>query len=740
MNQILITILISAFACSALAVEFHVASNGNDDNPGTAEKPFATLEKARDSVRSTLRNGAPMEGVTVWIAGGSYPQNTMFQLNTSDSGTPDAPVMYRAKDGADVRISGGRTIPVSAFVPISGDAKNRLEEKARAQVIQADLKTLGITDYGALRQYGHALPVSEAPMELVFNDKIMTLARYPNSGKIPIGKVLDKGSVPRFKDYKNRGATFNYTDPRHAKWAAREDVWFQGTFNNGYADDMIPVASIDPETKTVKLASPHMYGVVSGKPYQSYVALNILEELDTPGEYYIDRDNGMLYFWPPSSMETASVSVSILEDPVISLENASHITLRGLTVENGRGIGIYIEGGHHNLVAGCTVRNMGTSGIFMGQGAKQTFPHITHDDYEGEPISRRIGNLQAHIYKNTTWDRKAGHDHTILSCDVYDTGCGGIFLSGGLKKGLVRSNNQVINCKVHDYNRRNKFLWSGINMHGCGNRIAHCEIFNSDFQGIYARGNDHIYEYNHIHHVCLDSDDTSPWYVGRDPSDRGHLVRYNFFHDSGNPKRMQMGIYCDDVSSGVKAYGNVFYNVKFSRGLMYTNAGSDLKFLNNIVIDCPFHIVENNSALYTWGKHNVPNLFPKNGLFWRRLHAVDYRNPPYSVRHPELLTFLDPIPGTKNEYVGMRPARDLMADNVIVRSGELVVLKGPHAMFEERDNLQTKEDPGFVDAAKLNFKLKYDSMVFRQLPNFKPIPFEKIGLYKDEYRNAERAK
>jgi hypothetical protein len=107
MDQILVTILIAAFACSALANDFHVAPTGNDANPGTAEKPFATLQRARDAVCSSMRNGAPMEGVTVWIAAGSYPQNTMFQLNASDSGTPEAPVVYRDKEGADVRISGG---------------------------------------------------------------------------------------------------------------------------------------------------------------------------------------------------------------------------------------------------------------------------------------------------------------------------------------------------------------------------------------------------------------------------------------------------------------------------------------------------------------------------------------------------------------------------------------------------------------------------------------------------------
>ena len=102
----------------------------------------------------------------------------------------------------------------------------------------------------------------------------------------------------------------------------------------------------------------------------------------------------------------------------------------------------------HVTIAGCTVRNIGTNGIFMGQGARQSMSYITHDHYEGVPMSRFVGNLQGHIYKYTHWDRQSGSNNKILSCDVYSTGSGGIYLSGGSKAKLIPGNSVVENCKI----------------------------------------------------------------------------------------------------------------------------------------------------------------------------------------------------------------------------------------------------------------------------------------------------
>lgn len=722
------------------AQDIYVSKNGNDSNPGTKEKPVASLEAARDLLRQhKATNDLPKGGITVWIGKGQYDQTTPLILNENDSGEPNAPIVWRALPDENVSVTGGKSIPSSAFQKVTDRAiLKRLSKTAAQNVVQVNLREHGIKDFGEIKQYGHAMPVVPAPLEVFFNNEPMTLARYPNEGYIKIGKVIDPGSVPRTQDYSNRGGIFEYTDHRHEVWAGQDDVWFQGTFNFGFADDNILVESINPKTKQVKLAMPSMYGIGSGRDFQQYVAYNILDELDSPGEWYLDRKTGILYFWPPDNILQGSVMVSILEDPIICLEGTRYVTIRDLTVEVGRGIGIYIERGANNLIAGCTVRNVGTSGIFMGQGAKQTFPYVTHDDYEGVPISRRIGNLQGHIYKYTHWDRKAGANHGILSCDVYNTGSGGIYLSGGSKRKLIPGNNYAENCKVYNYNRRNKFLWAGINIDGCGNRISHCEIFDSEWQGIYVNGNEHLFEYNHIHHVTLNSDDTSPWYIGRDPSDRGNVIRYNYFHNIGNPNRMNMGIYCDDSSTDVLVYGNVFYKMNTRYGVLFSNTGWDLKMKNNIVIEPISHTFIVSAHYYTWYSGGGPAMFGENGLLRKRLtENVNINKSPYSERYPELLNYLRPIIEGK-EWEGMRARRNVLSGNLIVGGPEepLHLMGGEHAQAVSVNNYRTDSNPGFVDYESGDFNLRPDSEIFDKIPGFEALPFDKMGLYIDQYRKS----
>jgi hypothetical protein len=721
------------------AQEVFVSKKGDDSYPGTKEKPVATLEAARDLIRHyKTTNGLSEGGITVWIGQGQYDHENPLILNENDAGEPQAPIVWRTLPDQEVRVTGGKSIPADAFQKVTNSAiLKRLSSTAAPHVLQVNLKEQGIREYGKIRQYGHAMPVVPAPLEVFFNDEPMTLARYPNKGYIKIGKVIDKGSVPRTQDYSNRGGIFEYTDPQHEVWTGIKDVWFQGTFMAGYADDNILVESINPKTKQVKLSMPSMYGVGSGRDFQQYVAYNILDELDSPGEWYLDRESGILYFWPPEPISEESVMVSVLEDPIISLEGASYVTIQDLTIEAGRGIGIYMERGIHNLIAGCTVRNVGTSGIFMGQGAKQTFPFVTHDDYEGVPISGRIGNLQGHIYKYTHWDRKAGSNHGILSCDVYNTGSGGIYVSGGDKRQLTAGNNYVENCKTHNYNRRNKFLWAGINIDGVGNRISHCEIFDSEWQGIYVHGNEHLFEYNNIHHVTLNSDDTSPWYIGRDPSDRGNILRYNYFHHIGNPNRMNMGIYCDDSSTDVLVYGNVFYKMNTKHGVLFSNSGWDLKMKNNMVIEPISYTVEISDPFSTWAKGTGPNMFGENGLLRRRLtQNVNIYQSPYSERYPELVNYLNPIIDGK-EWEGMRPRRNVVSGNLIVGGPEeILLLKGEHAQCELENNYRTDSDPGFVDYENEDFNLRHDTEVFERIPGFEALPFDKMGLYIDQYRKS----
>jgi hypothetical protein len=737
MRLIRILVCFLFITASAPADEFFVSPGGKDANPGSRGLPFLTLERARQAVRALKDHGIPAAGVTVWIRAGTYSLDSTLSLGPGDSGTKENRVVYSAWPGEEVRISGGRSIPTGAFHQVrEAITLARVPAETRNHLLQADLSRLGITNFGKHRQFGHGLPIVPAPLELFINDLPMRLARYPNKGAIAIGEVIDPGSVPRTGDYKNiRGGMFRYADPRHAKWTGAPDIWLHGFFRYGFADDQIRVAAIDTVAGTIKLASPHMYGVGNGEPFNEYVALNLLEELDEPGEWYLDRSRGILFLWPPDGLEGARISVSLLDDPLISLKGVSYLTIQGVILECGRGIGVYMEEGEQNLLIGCVIRNLGTVGVMMGQGARQTFPHITADDYVGVPVSREVGSIHAHAYRNTAWDRKPGRAHGISGCEIYGTGSGGVLLGGGRKKDLSRGGSFVEDCRIHDFDRRNRALAAGVIVDGCGNRVAHNEIFNGDLQAIFVRGNEHVVEYNIIHDVARNSNDASAWYLGRDPSDQGNVVRYNFFHHIGRPDRKwTMGVYCDDATCNVLVEGNVFFKVA-SYGTVYSNGGHDIVVRNNIFIEGYGPAFQLKSMWYDFGIEEIPYFFGEKGVYTIRLkEAVDIKRPPFSTQYPALTDWLDLLPDGKT-FVGMRPRRNVFDRNVLVKYEETFRLVGKYAQCEFGENYITQADPGFVNAAAMDFRLMEEAAVYKELPGFKPIPFEQMGVRKSSERS-----
>jgi hypothetical protein len=106
---LLVAVLLAAPA-ALNAGEFHVGVNGSDDGPGTKEKPFCTITRARDAVRELKRQGTPDGPVEVVIHGGTYFLTETVLLTPMDSGTAKAPIIYRAAEGERVMLSGGRRI------------------------------------------------------------------------------------------------------------------------------------------------------------------------------------------------------------------------------------------------------------------------------------------------------------------------------------------------------------------------------------------------------------------------------------------------------------------------------------------------------------------------------------------------------------------------------------------------------------------------------------------------------
>ena len=289
----------------------------------------------------------------------------------------------------------------------------------------------------------------------------------------------------------------------------------------------------------IKTRPPYgQYGFNSG---QRFYFLNILEELAQPGDYFVDRQTGLLYFWPPAPLQGAEIVATLLEQPLIHLTNVSHVSLCNLTCECSRGDGIVLTGGTQNLVAGCTLRHLGNRGVVVAGGTR----------------------------------------HRVSGCDVYDTGDGGISLSGGERKTLTPGGH-VTNNLVHHIACWSRCYQPGIGISGVGNRIAHNVIHDCPHNGILLDGNDHLIEFNEIYRTCLETGDVGAFYMGRDYAQQGNVIRDNFFHHTGGVGMGSMAVYLDDCTSGVTITGNIFYR---TRRAAFIGGGRDNIVDNNVFIN-----------------------------------------------------------------------------------------------------------------------------------------------------------
>ncbi|MBT4816683.1 MAG: right-handed parallel beta-helix repeat-containing protein, partial [Lentisphaerae bacterium] len=476
-----------AAAVAQPAVHFTVATDGKDPNPGTAAAPFATLEQARDAIRALKTAGSlPEGGAEVTVRGGTYERKTGFALTTEDSGTETAPIVYRATPGEEVRLVGGRMLAADAFRPVSDPTVlGTMSPEANGNVVVADLGALGVpASPPCPDKFRGPVPVPE----VFVNDQRMSLARWPKEGWATVAKIIDTGSCPRKGDNTGEPGIIEYSGDRPKRWSVERGVWLLGYWCFDWYEEVLQVGAIDTKTRQMTFKKPHHYSVRQGNPSpRRYCALNLLEELDQPGEYYVDVKANLLYLWPPSKLEGARISISLLKDPVLSLTEASHVTVRGFTIEATQGNGIVVNGGFSDSIEACDVRNIRKGGVIISGGT----------------------------------------GHRVEACDIHETGTGGLRLTGGNRKTLTPAGHQAINNHIWQFSRHQLTYANGIMLSGVGNRAAHNLIHDAPHQGVGVSGNDHLFEYNVVHHICTETDDCGAFYKGRNPSCRGNIVRYN---------------------------------------------------------------------------------------------------------------------------------------------------------------------------------------------------------------------
>lgn len=672
-----ILLLFILSSAEAKPMNFYVSPQGNDGwsgtlsspNRGRTDGPFATLERARDAIRHLKKQGKlPPDGVTVWLRGGIYFRQNPFALTTEDSGTVVSPITYSAYRNEKVRIVGGKR--VGGWKPVTDEAVlRRLPPEAHGKVVYIDLKRQGITDFGQMRRRGFGLSATiPAGLELFYEGKPMPLACYPNEGWLKIA------ATPAGQ----QGGRFTCDTPRLKRWAEAKDVWVHGYWTWDWADSYEKVVSIDPDKGEIVTAEPHgVYGYTPGKRFR---VLNLLEELDAPGEWYVDRDMGVLYFYPPDEGKGEAM-VSLTETPLVTLQDASHVKIQGVTFEVCRGTAVEVRGGSRVVIAGCTFRNIGTVGVII----------------------------------------EGGNEHKVVSCDFMHLGDGGVQVSGGDRNTLTPCKHEVLNCLFTRFNRWSRTYRPAVLVNGVGVRVAHNLMYDSPHTAILLGGNDHLIEFNEIHHVCTETGDAGAFYMGRDLTQRGTVIRYNYFHDLGKSLQADtfvdvMAVYLDDCTCGTTIFGNVF--VRAGRAAMI-GGGRDNTVENNIFVDCEPSVHVDARGM-GWASFWFDG---RDSTLMDRLKAVPYQQPPWSERYPELVNILNDEPAVpkgnkivRNISVGGRwiDLYDNLTDKIVTI----------------RDNII--DSNAGVEVTDRGVRLRKDSPAFKI--GFQSIPVEKIGLYRDAYR------
>ncbi len=230
-------------------------------------------------------------------------------------------------------------------------------------------------------------------------------------------------------------------------------------------------------------------------------------------------------------------------------------------------------------------------------------------------------------------------------------------------------------------------------------------------------GNDHLIEFNEVRDAVLESDDQGAMELFRNPTYRGVIFRHNLFNRIGIPEGRQMahgqaGIRFDDAISGMLVYGNVFIRAANGHfGGIQINSGRDNIMDNNLFAECAQGI----SGGYGAG-NNV----------WKQIREGN--KPPeffttelYLKRYPAIAKMME------------EPGINFVWRNIFYRCGRDVT--GNRNMLDLLANAVSDQDPGFVDAAGGDFRLKPGAPLFETI-GFRPIPMDEIGLYQDQWRTT----
>ena len=516
-------------------------------------------------------------------------------------GDVQAPGEYTGVRRDHIRI-GGRLI--RSWQPVDPGDTDRLNPAARDHVLVVGFSGGDIARLPGMEPRGFGLGVDAAAPELFFKNRRMTLARWPDEGFATIAD-LPEGE---------HGTAFTLTPRPPEGIGQARDLWAFGYWHWDWAGALLPV-HLAPKSgaQTFTLGEPgSTYGLKKG---QRVYLENALALLDRPGEWYLDRGKGRLYFWPPSPIEGDDAVLS-WAPTVLRISGAHGLTLDGLTLGISRGPTVVIEDSTDVVLRHCHIFGSGTAAVV-----------IRHSERSG-----------------------------LQDCLIEDTGGSAVVMDGGDYATLRPGGNFVERSELRHVGAVSRTMTAAVVLSGVGQRVTGNRIHDAPQMAIHFDGNDHLIDGNLIWDVVKETGDAGAIYTGRSWVRRGSVIQGNVIcrvtsRFSGGAN----GIYLDDTASGVALIRNRLLNVQ--RAIL-VGGGSDNLLIDNIVARSPEPLKLDARGL-TFARDK---LFAKGQWDMRgRSDQVPWRSPAYAVRYPTL--------GLMLGGAGATPSRNVLQDNLLLGSG-----------------------------------------------------------------------
>jgi GH141 insertion domain/Right handed beta helix region len=524
-------------APGSVTTSFYVATNGNDFNPGTLDAPFATVSRAQQAERTIA--GAMISDIIVYLRDGRYELPSTLRFTGQDSGTNGHSVIYASYPGEHGEISGGRTI--TGWTPIGNGIY-------RAKVGDLNFRQLYVNGVRAIN------------------------ARSPNTGRYQIQSF----------DNTNKQVLVNSSDFPKLIRPQDADV----VFTQGWVQNIFNVTGISQSGSYYVLSMPQGEGdqmwywanrLFGGFQTHYYIIENALELLDTPGEWYLNRGTGELYYMPRAGedLSTALVTVPALET-LIDLQSASNIQFVGITFEDSNWLvpaieGLVVEQANHVRY---TDKGPYAAGAITLQGAsnisfvRNTFRNTGGDSVQLWSSTQRVSFL-GNVFKDLAGgaiDLDSGPGSTISNVTIIDN----YFVRGGrdywgsvpiMELGTTQSFSM-------EHNEIADMPYSGTNFYSPTNKVIHA---------------------NKVHNVMKEANDGAGLYTS---GGNGGTWAENYIYNVRKAPYADYpltasGIYLDGESTGITLKNNVVEQADYDYN--FANAGPGNTFSNFYSTNCIYN-------------------------------------------------------------------------------------------------------------------------------------------------------